>query len=1425
MYNSKIDLYISQVIDGFFEFIKDNKEIEAIQKERDFIQSIGKIDNVLLDFINGLEQQLASVINKVDIFLEFSKRHIAYYLFLFIGAMYAYTFEDYISNIIEIMKSKTKIKTEVKDFLNPNSNSKLFEYFLIIQKINSLWPLAQAEKKNRIQSIKDQGLRDFINSNSNLLSLTKTKESIHKVITCILMTKVYEKEKKTLYEMLLGIDDNTVFTYIDVVIPTNNRLDTVDIEDVVPDIKKTDIVYELLNKAKGKDLTIEEKINELINNNLLIPVVDDFLLFHRGTEKQARVDDKKRVDNTKIKFIVSKIDEMSSLYDKKIVDNKKVVQFYPPLADRKAIVVNEEEEIRVINKLQNQGGKSIENNESYNDLLLYRQYPYVNFKTFSKYGFSIEPSKTIMAVRQASFLRPDRNTSLQLRTITTERRVNIIGFIIKPEDTPLSCVKVKDIITVTGKGGYETILGSLINCDKTYFWQLEATEDKGAKLSQEEALKTIVSSIHTKAIEIAYNSIMKQTNDINTLDDSIRSIEKNIVRIPRHNKIFTSIQSNLASLNEIKPDKKKVTMPNLDDTIYLPESKKKKRDQLIEETNTKAEEEKVVVCQHIISWDDLKEMEKVDHNVHSNLLYSFITRYVRESEEKDYLCKSCGLQLEVRDYITSGVYSRTTDKFIAFSTPVNTQLEDIPAYSAFRSSIRVLDRTVENIAATMSLSYYVGESYTVRQSRKQIVKKVIDILLIHNKNMSRIYKTRYEDLSTKYGVSKSLTNTFIFELKNSIFAYSSKDKDKYRSIKLNNIRVYIAIVLLSEVSIGQIIKMDHTKICSPKTFEKLGMNILAGLKILINKNNDTKLISHYSVLSYLIYYFSCNLARSKLWYIEVEDTDMKKSRLFSLKQKSIAHTTIDLMNSIIEIYSEANTQTDKIYEVICGGIFLRLDKVFKEITVKKGIERQGSNIESKSINIGEYKFANYTGNVLHNSIEKYGPVISQSNEEKQTTTNCNNGEFHDWRLTNDAIICTKCKAQEHDQIDSLIINNTMLENMYEKIGRKMCLINKEHKLINDICDCGYDKNKTSITDVIKLGQKIDKLRNKIVKPLRVRETNKIVNDVLTAYTNREQISLDSDINELVSLIVSSIGPVITMNNKKTINVEEDIYSVDHNYYGQPINTVTVNKVLIKKNHSFFDRDVIQIVSTKWGRVDVFYDLNTYTLLGFKKASKEYTKLDNVRKRLTVKRSLKSMIKELGISKKYVDASNITSLMEVKRSRIDRLKKYLREIKRDIQRLRVTKSDLSQIPVVTNTGEKIFNGWTEIVDNLFAETIDDSESFSNNVLVTDILKHDTRGNALLLYIITHLRKLIEACSNDFLRASVIKFIVMTIIESHDQNQMQAYETKTLDSLVHTRVEVEDEIEEEDENENDNEGDGILDIETPGTDSSLDDDHMD
>ena len=89
------------------------------------------------------------------------------------------------------------------------------------------------------------------------------------------------------------------------------------------------------------------------------------------------------------------------------------------------------------------------------------------------------------------------------------------------------------------------------------------------------------------------------------------------------------------------------------------------------------------ICQHNITWDNMVAIRKKNPNKFSEMLFEFYQQYVEKNYEGDYICKSCGTQIDLKDYIVDGSYD-SDGRFVSFSIPMEIPLEDIPEYEKYK---------------------------------------------------------------------------------------------------------------------------------------------------------------------------------------------------------------------------------------------------------------------------------------------------------------------------------------------------------------------------------------------------------------------------------------------------------------------------------------------------------------------------------------------------------------------------------------------------------------------------------------------------------------------------------------------------------------------------------------------------------------------
>ncbi|MCJ7636833.1 MAG: hypothetical protein MUO21_05025, partial [Nitrososphaeraceae archaeon] len=607
----------------------------------------------------------------------------------------------------------------------------------------------------------------------------------------------------------------------------------------------------------------------------------------------------------------NKIDNATELFSKNTKDNKKLEQniekiFYRPLSDRRAVLINNYEDIKIITKLQNQGRKAIENNEFYNDLINYVRYPYINFKDFKNSGFGILPEKTIEAIRSIDF-ELNSNKIVQTRVGHSERPINIIGFIVPSAlAKDIKCFKKNELIDVrrigvsSGKddkkkitkntNGFimtqKMIQRNITSEGKKYpfvYWIFDVNKDKvtqdvydvGVKLDNSEYFKIVISKLHDNLMTIIGNHIIdyfdknKKNATIQKFYKLIRKINNNIIVIPDNSKLYNELER-IAYYDKIVKEKdeydtKDDEFPGLiGKVIKLPTYKKPSHEKLpviklekkikrkVESSSSPLSQDEIIssgaICQHYITWDNIAALRKKNPNKFSELLFAFFQQYIDINHEDDYVCKSCGALVNLKNYVTVGTYD-DDGRFVSMNMIMPVDIEDMPGYEKYKASIKNIEKIVDRVASVSNIRTLTGTSTTIKNRIGKIVKDTIDLLLVHNVRLKDIYKERSQKISV-YGLNKDLSNLFVFELDNSIFVYSSKDKDTYKPIKRNNILIYLTFLMILEISDSQLYFMTGDKVCNHYFFMKYGINWFEGIYIRKNNQNTVSKITNYRVLCY-----------------------------------------------------------------------------------------------------------------------------------------------------------------------------------------------------------------------------------------------------------------------------------------------------------------------------------------------------------------------------------------------------------------------------------------------------------------------------------------------------------------------------------------------------------------------------------------------
>lgn len=1372
MYINKIDDLIDKILDDFYnKVIVKEKIVDKIVSEANFVKYQKDINDIFIKYFTNIDEKEVSTIVKnqdnVKTIVEIFKRYLAMYFFLFIGFNYSNKDETYINNIVEFSKNQISYNLKITNFFNSENNATLIKHFKFIKNIMTLLTtekekvavmITRPDFKECVEFLNSLG-QEFIMNNFINIKLAK-KDQAHNIIKTVIVLALYKKiEKKEVFNLLEAVETSEgEYIFIDVLFPTKQIIDYSAVEAV---LTKRDLMYGLafefwnyiVENEEGKLIksdSVDDKILKLINSKILVPIVDDFLLYHKDNERYDKLQPvdatqqtrNKKKDDTKIRYIVNKIENVSDYYSENTQKNTKLIteikkNFYTPLANRKAVLVNRHEEVRIISKLVNQGRKSLENSEYISDLTVYRNYPYINFKDIQKDGFGILLDTTVDLVRQVSFEktgdnRQNSSNKLQLRVGSKDQIVNVVGFMIPTNVRALECLKVKDVNNIRelsdNKNCAELTLNflsesniSTIKHNSSLFWFFDSQHDKvelntyeqTTKLNKYEQIKLMVSKLYDNIIEEIYTMIETKLDNYDSIPvyKSLKFIDNSFknINLKDHQQLYDDL------LEKVFFKKAKITDSSYDinedifhgivgNIIKLPHVPEKKSNNIstvkidISAEKTKeliGEVEEVDgVCQHNISWEKIFALRKSNPNKYADLLYEFIQQYVIENNEQDYVCKSCGTLINLKKYILEGSYDDDTQKYVTFSTPMEVSLEDIPEYEKFKTSIRAIDKLIEKLSIIANIPYFIGNNSMVRTRRKSVTKDVIDLVQINNKLLKQYFKERNELSNKKYGVSRDLSNLFVFELDNGIFIFSSKEKDYYKKIKLNNIIAYMIILIILEVNESHITFMggssDKKGLCNFDVFDKYGHVLFDGLKIPKNKNGDVDSIKNYRVLCYLIYIISCMATKYSVWAYEEEQKDQDKTKKTKTKvkkfnptiQKIIIHTVIDILNSIIE--NSSKEKSGHIYEVLTTKFFLKLNTTFNSESV---LNKFRSDKDKYSIAIDRKTYV-LTKNApialsgIYNDPSYIEPYYIKCRHPKynidfrnvqfdkyyniNNITNCPTGENHNWIPNGKTLKCTICDSilnttSYNDKSEKELIQNFIYYRL-QKLAQKFCTIDgTPHNFIYDkdkdkiICvKCRRDENyKYDKKELLELETLINKRRslsnnNKNISNSDNNHNNSYIDNVIQKITKSYDESKSKDnvykfLDNFISKIQETIGSDTSLSND--IYLKDNVYIIDHDHLGMKLDkpiliTDKDGKISYKKNHSFFKTDVISYISMKTGRIETFYDANNYILLGYKEASKDFMLTKNPDKRIKINYSIYNKLKLLGYTSKYIDLSKV-----------------------------------------------------------------------------------------------------------------------------------------------------------------------------------------
>lgn len=1396
-----IDKILNKILDDFYvSQINNNKILNKIIVDDNFSKQsrtlIGIIDKYakIIDF-SHLRKIVVSEDNVIFL-TKLVTKYICYYLFIWIRFIYAKNEYVYINNLLDVTRDSTTYNFYVDGFFTSNSNSEVIKYGKLLYDIVYVLENVNTNKeihKNKeylssLMFLNELGL-NYVNEN---FKTDNKNDNVHNVAKTIIINKIYIKEDRPVVNKL--IEDISLnigeYIYIDVVVQKNSIINSNAINDVLTRREiKYDIgnnLYSLIEKTNNlanilnNYVNIEEKISLLFSSKIVVPVVDDFMMYHKDGEKyefqksKLKTSDKKQ-SLTKVKYIVDKIDNATSINDK---NDTNATIWYLPNIYNKYLLINYYENLNILSKILLLG-KITENQEYYSDFYEYLGYAFVNFKEPTNYSFRMHFQETTDVVRLS------KNNKIFCRTGTKTNPVDICGLLFNSSCQPIECVTLNKNSNINEKhvNSFDYFVDAIKNVIlndqklKPIIWTFDFdkyetasnTYEKLNNVTNSEISKIMMAQLYDKFVEIVFNLIVsiyeKHTYlSIQTMDDIKKLIEKKFIKI--HDESIYNLK--LQELMYFKKSQIKIGKNIEDiiltqtDTIKLSEPTKKYEKikkyivtDKITQNNVKKEMNNYV-CQHEVTLNELSALKNINPSKLVNIIEEFIKQYIVVDNNSHNICKSCGSVINITEYDIDGKYDNENEfgRFVSFSYALNIDLEELPEY-------KNINKVIENIRnKTDKLLYIMNiQLFNDKQSKQRytfFIKNTIDIIIENNNTLISTNKFNHD--MSKYGLISGIANTFLtgFELNNLIYSHSTSDKNVAKTVVKNYIVAYIIVSLLFELNENHISMFKiGNKTCNFESFEKYGIHLFKKNKIIINNKYENDYITNFPTFCYVAYYFCCMLIKYDQWSFDENDT-IKKEKLFAIKIKTVIDIVLLIINMI-----HLNRKKSEVMNNMSIKIFTKLYSLYSnKITIVPKQKHQNtvvdnsSNIEfidplnKKNRIINSVICFNYPDKKIH--IKKRKPILNKSNTEY----NYNDAIFKFKNTINiqslmkfvcsfyDNISPTVCKNVKNNTITLQDIDNVVEQYSYLKKQ------DNEHsiqyvKIINETI-----KNTSNINEIYANYKK----NNNFVSIL--------VNNI---------VSITGNVVNFGAMSIDILNDIVTLVKHKIVQkFDYDIFIKE--------NIMSSKKIQIKKNATEFpEKKGTKIFAIPLQKYEAYFDFVTHVFLGYKENGKYISVSDNIQS-LNIERSFYNKLKYLGFKNTNYFNSTIN---EIFIDRLYNLKSILNLIKRTYNAVLNSninfQDDLDDDEIELNLIKRHSNKFKsikklEIFENLneiliLQPTIVKDKSVHKYIYVDDIINDDTNGNIVQNYICDKLNLLIQNNENRIMKINIINFIVDIIDTIH------------------------------------------------------------
>lgn len=1140
MYIDKIDSFINKQFEQFYDTnIYSSKKIISTL-ERDFRGEGKIIQNMIESHISKLDKKSVEKLldkNIISILREIIKKYLYFYILGFIAYDFSGTHETFVSQYMNL--------TRTIDFKN-KENQNVSNMYDLIKKINILLKINPDKLQDKLDNYQNPILSHMFTVLDLKLFRGSQLNSIHNIVVYLIFVEIYVKQEKKEFMKLIDEQVMEKGEYMDIyiVVQSLQKIDYLMLESMFQDAVNTDLeIYQSLLESNAKDSsiynltnalhipgekrTIEDKIRILFENKILTPISHDFLRIHKDDE-ELPVISKRNEEQSKLRKIIDNIEMVSEYYSPKLTEKKKqtIIRLLKnPFEDKFGVIMNDFEERKIIHKMQMLGNKTIQDSEYYADFILYRQYPFIDFKHYIKSGFSIHLNKRLDVIRYVNIMNQKRNakrpsiSKIIKKTksvpekkkefihtkFSNERTLQVSGISVNFNKSVERLEKHK-LIPITGKvNGIVKEIKRMIkynrkkNCHHSkdncaYYYVFDQKNDP----------KSMLDAVYIRTEHLIVDSIMRLYRDINqpnlySIHRCIEYIQKRYFTINPslvQNILRNTIFASEFQLEEIAYDEKEdQIIKNLKNVVEI-----KSTTPLTIKNLIKPKTKVNTICQH--NYDLRKIRSAKVGGDYYQMVYEYYNKYI-DLSSTGTVCSSCGEMIAIKEINIETQNLAIYNNQVTLSLKNPKSLQNLPQYLIYEGSIPYIDGIIERLCAKSHFTDFYGVGNFGSQVRRNVVRNVIDLIEFQNKTYRVNPDKRKKESVKNFGIVEYLSRLFFFKLEEEIFVFKSNQIDKFKILKYNNIVCYIIFCLLLDLSESQILNINMNDKRNYILFLKFGIRLFQNMKIRINDNNEIDNITEYPLLCFIIFYIASVSVDYKIFKILETNTRNIQNETFQhyvdANIKVMVNTIVDIINSVL-IANNGETKS-YFYDATIKRFYTKLYELYSGDTITTKLREKNKKfikIIDKKIRIVKKNVIPYTQlKGKYQSYYVFKPTFFYKNNrssqipskqlyrsfEKIDHRLVHNHVFRNWVYTNSTLY-DLTTGETYETIKNVFDSkqNNQIEkykhHLKRRIANNYCLKGGMHSIDVKTLECSKCKKKVKMRNFSKYHKELNSRINR-----------------------------------------------------------------------------------------------------------------------------------------------------------------------------------------------------------------------------------------------------------------------------------------------------------------------------------------------------------